>query len=252
MANATTLQQMPIGLISVAISVAALPRLSSYFAARDETAYRQTLGRGLRLVWLLVAPAAVMLWLLAEPVTALLFQRGAFTAADTAQVVAALNIYLIGMVFAAVDFPLNFAFYARNNTLLPALVGVASVVVYTVVAVSLVAPLGYLGLVWADTAKQAAHLGIMLLLLWRVVGRLGMQTISGFAQVGMAAALMGVAAWGGIWAAGQLPLDGQPAALAVILAGGVMGMVVYVLLLLRADLPEARLLVEGIRRRLGR
>jgi putative peptidoglycan lipid II flippase len=193
-----------------------------------------------------------MLWLLAEPVTALLFQRGAFTAADTAQVVAALNIYLIGMVFAAVDFPLNFAFYARNNTLLPALVGVASVVVYTVVALSLVAPLGYLGLVWADTAKQAAHLAIMLLLLWRVVGRLGMQTIGGFAQVAVAAALMGVAAWGGIWAARQLPLDGPPAALAAILAGGVMGMTVYVLLLLRADLPEARLLVEGIRRRLGR
>ena len=46
--------------------------------------------------------------------------------------VAALNIYLIGMVFAALDYPLNFAFYARNNTLLPALVGVASVAVYTV------------------------------------------------------------------------------------------------------------------------
>ena len=134
-------------------------------------------------MWLLVAPAAVVLWLLGEPITQLMFQRGAFTAADTAQVVQALNIYVIGMLFAAVDFPLNFAFYARNNTLLPALVGVVSVGVYIAVALILVQPLGYLGLVWADTAKQAAHLIIMVLLLWRVVGRLGAHTLQGFGQV---------------------------------------------------------------------
>ena len=124
MANATTLQQMPLGLISVAISLAALPRLSQYYALGDESSYRRTLGRGLRMVLLLIVPAAVGLWLLGTPVTRLLFQRGDFTAVDTAQVVHALDIYLIGMLFAAIDFPLNYAFYARNNTLLPALVGV--------------------------------------------------------------------------------------------------------------------------------
>lgn len=93
---------------------------------------------------------------------------------------ATLNIYLLGMVLAAVDYPLNFAFYPRNNTLLPALVGVASVVVYTVVALTLVTPLGYLGLVWADTAKQGAHVVIMVLLLWRTLGRLNANTIRGY------------------------------------------------------------------------
>ena len=196
MANATTLQQMPLGLISVAISLAALPRLSQFYAAGDETAYRQTLGRGLRMLWLLIAPAAVILWLLGEPITRILFQRGAFTAEDTAAVVQALNIYLLGMIFAAVDFPLNFAFYARHNTLLPALVGVVSVGVYTIVALALVEPLGYLGLVWADTAKQLAHMVIMVLLLWRVVGPLGAGTVRGFALVALAAAVMAAAVWG--------------------------------------------------------
>ena len=124
-----------------------------------------------------------------------MFQRGAFTAADTAQVVQALNIYVVGMLFAAVDFPLNFAFYARNNTLLPALVGVVSVGVYVVAALTLVQPLGYLGLVWADTAKQAAHLIIMVLLLWRVVGRLGAHTVQGFGQVAFATGHDGAGHW---------------------------------------------------------
>lgn len=196
MANATTLQQMPLGLISVALSLAALPRLSQLYAAGDEEGYKATLGRGLRLLWLLIAPSAVILWLLGEPITRLLFQRGAFTAQDTVQVVAALNIYVLGMVFAALDYPLNFAFYARNNTLLPALVGVASVTVYTVVALALVQPFGYLGLVWADTAKQASHLLLMAFLLRRRVGRLGEDTPRGFGVVGVAALLLGAVVWG--------------------------------------------------------
>ena len=196
MANATTLQQLPLGLISVAISLAALPRLSQFYAAGDEAGYRQTLGRGLRMLSLLIAPAAALLWLLGEPITRVLFQRGAFTAADTAQVVAALNIYVIGMLFAALDYPLNFAFYARNNTLLPALVGVVSVGVYVAVALLLVGPLGFLGLVWADTAKQAAHLVLMVFLLWRRVGRLHAGTLRGVAEVTLAAALLALVTWG--------------------------------------------------------
>jgi putative peptidoglycan lipid II flippase len=250
MANATTLQQMPLGLISVAISLAALPRLSQFYAAGDETAYRQTLGRGLRMVWMLILPAGVLLWLLGAPVTQLLFERGAFTAADTAQVVAALNIYLLGMIFAAVDFPLNFAFYARFNTWLPALVGVISVGIYVVAALALVAPLGYLGLVWADTAKQAGHAAIMVLLLWRVVGRLRANTLAGFAVIaaaggGMAAATYGAAAL----LTGRLP-DGAFGALALVTLAGGAGIIAYAAILMAFRLSEARALAGVVRARL--
>ncbi|MFN8466831.1 MAG: murein biosynthesis integral membrane protein MurJ [Caldilineaceae bacterium] len=227
MANATTLQQMPLGLISVAISLAALPRLSQYFAAGNEDGYRTTLARGLRMLWLLIAPSAALLWLLGTPITRVLFQHGAFTAQDTVQVVAALNIYLIGMVFAALDYPLNFAFYARNNTLLPALVGVASVAVYTVVALTLVQPLGYLGLVWADTAKQASHLAIMAFLLWRRVGRLGAGTLRGLFEVAVATGLLAVVAWGVAQIAGRVLPSTLPGSLLLIAAAAGAGLVVY-------------------------
>ena len=196
MSNATTLQQMPLGLISVAISLAALPRLSQYYATGDEAAYRRTLGHGLRMVLLLVTPAAVLLWLLGEPLARVLFERHRFTPLDTLQVVHALNIYVLGMLFAAVDFPLNFAFYARNNTWLPALVGVLSVAIYIVFAFALVEPLGYLGLVWADSAKQASHALVMLGLLGWHVGRLHVRLREGVGLIAAAALAMAAATWG--------------------------------------------------------
>lgn len=251
MANATTLQQMPLGLISVAISLAALPRLSQFYAAGDEHAYRQTLARGLRMVWMLILPAGVLLWLLGAQVTQLLFERGAFTAADTTQVVSALNIYLLGMLFAAVDFPLNFAFYARFNTWLPALIGVVSVGVYVVAALALVQPLGYLGLVWADTAKQAGHAAIMVFLLWRVVGRLRAGTLAGFAVIALAGGVMAVVTYGATALLGARPPAGVFGALLSIVVAGGMGIVVYAAALMAFRLSEAQTLANAIRARLA-
>ncbi len=241
MANATTLQQMPLGLISVAISLAALPRLSQFHAAGEPDAYRRTLERGLQMVLLLILPAAVGLWLLGEPVVRLLFERGSFTAADTAQVAAALNIYLLGMLFAAVDFPLNFAFYARNNTLLPALVGVLSVGVYIVVAFALLDSLGYLGLVWADTAKQAGHALVMLVLLAQRVGRVRLNAGNGLFRMLAAAGLMAAAvALSARWLAAPLAQSGWQLALPVALVGGA-GLAVYVAALYLLGDEEVRL-----------
>ena len=240
MRSATTLQQLPLGLISVAISLAALPRLSQHFAAQDETAYRRTLSRGLRMVVLLIAPALVGLWLLGEPTIRLLFQRGAFTAADTLEVTRAVRVYLLGALFAAVDFPLNYAFYARNNTLLPSLVGVLSVGVYAAAAFALLPTLGYLGLVWADTAKQAGHALVMIgLLLW-VVGRLEAGMGTALLKVAGAAGLMAGTVWAvaGWLAAGWLVNPGRLNDFLLLGIAGGSGVVVYAAALTLLRLPE--------------
>src|SRR5690606_24796113 len=79
---ATTLIQFPQGLVATAISIAILPTLSRQAALiTDEgrTAFRDTLGLGLRLASTLILPATVGLFVLATPIVALLFQHGAFT-----------------------------------------------------------------------------------------------------------------------------------------------------------------------------
>ncbi|MGD8790964.1 MAG: murein biosynthesis integral membrane protein MurJ [Anaerolineae bacterium] len=172
MANATTLIQLPHGMVAVAISLAVLPTLSRLSARNDLAGFRDTLGLGLRLVLVLIVPATLGLLVLGQPIIALLFQHGEFTALDTFSTARALRLYLLGLVFAAIDWPLNYAFYARQDTLTPNLVGVLSVGVYLVVALSLVGPLGMLGLVLADSAKHFSHALTMLWLTHRRSGGL--------------------------------------------------------------------------------
>jgi putative peptidoglycan lipid II flippase len=239
MRTATTLQQLPLGLISVAISLAALPRLSQHFAAGREDEYRQTLSNGLRMVVILIVPAVIGLWLLAEPTVRLIFEHGRFTAADTVEVSAALRIYLVGALFAAIDFPLNYAFYARNNTLLPALVGVLSVAVYTIIAWLLVGTMGYLGLVWADTAKQAAHALVMVFFLLWIVGRLHGETGRAVGSVLLGAVVMAATI---IWLSSLWPAHlfqgGALAELLFLTSVGGCGLLSYVLILSLLKMPE--------------
>jgi putative peptidoglycan lipid II flippase len=172
MQNATVLIQFPLGLVATAISFAILPNLSSARLAGD---FESTLAFGLKLVLLLVLPAAAGLALLSMPVVGLLFEHGAFTPADTAATARALELYAIGLPFAAVDQPLVFAFYARKNTLVPNLVAGVAVAVYIVVALALIGPLGYLGLVLANSAQLISHALVMLYLTQTRLGDLKRQ-----------------------------------------------------------------------------
>jgi putative peptidoglycan lipid II flippase len=182
---ATTLYQFPLGLVVTAVSVATLPTLSrlatSYRDAIDRQAadsaqrlneYKETLAGGLRLVITLILPAAAGLFALAIPIIALLLEHGQFTADDTVITARVLRIYIVGLVFAAVDQMLVMASYARKDTWRPALAGVVSIVIYTITALALIRPLGLLSLMVADAVKHGVHTMIMLWLLRRHVGGL--------------------------------------------------------------------------------
>ena len=189
MDRATTLIQLPHGLVAVAISLAVLPTLSRQSAAGDRDGFRRTLGLGLRLVLVLIIPATLGLLVMAEPITSLIFEHGRFTANDTFWTAWALRCYLAGLIFAAIDWPLNYAFYARQDTLTPALVGILSVGVYLVVALALIKPLGMLGLVLADSAKHFSHAITMLILTWRRIGNMSDQRLGKTAGKALLASL---------------------------------------------------------------
>jgi putative peptidoglycan lipid II flippase len=171
---ATTLIQFPQGLVATAISVAVLPTLAAQAALiKDEglRAYRDTLGLGLRLATTLIIPAALGLFVLATPITQLLFEGGEFLASDTAITVHALRLYLIGLPFAAIDLLLVYAFYARKDTLTPALIGVFSHIVYIVTVLILFDRFSLFSLMIADSVKHIVHAAISgVLLRWRLNG----------------------------------------------------------------------------------
>ena len=274
MSFATTLREFPLGLVSLAVSTAILPALAAQATldhqrkqpSRPKLARRMpvagaggdfcaTLASGLRLVLVLTLPAAVGLLVLARPLVALLFQHGVFGATDTIQTALALRYYLIGMVFAAIDLPLVFAFYARKDTLRPALVGILGVVLYLLVALPTYRTLGMIGLILANDAQLAGHAAVMIWLFQRQVGTLrGYGVGQTLLKSVAASAVMGLVVYGialgvrGIWPAG-----GRTSWALTVVVGGGIGLGVYLGLcaLLRVrELELARTLLFKISARL--
>lgn len=194
---ATTLIQFPQGLVATAISIAILPTLSRQAALTGPasmTAFRDTLGLGLRLATTLILPAAVGLFVLATPIVDLLFEHGAFTPTDTVITVLALRLYLIGLPFAALDLLLVYAFYARQDTLTPALIGLLSLTVYMVAAIALFPVFSLFSLMIADSLKHIVHALVSGYLLARRMNGLGQQRLAiTFGKAGLAALVMGLA-----------------------------------------------------------
>lgn len=245
MQTSTTLYQLPIGLVVVALSTAILPTLSQQ-ANRPLADFKQTLSGGLRLVIALVFPAAAGLFALAPAIIALLFQRGEFTADATLLTAQILRIDLIGLPFAAIDLMLIYASYARKDTLRPALVGVASVIFYMVAASVLTGQFGLPGLMAANAGKIIVHTVLMLILLQRNLDGLRGFGVSGvFMRALFAAVVMGFISWL-LWfyLDGLFVGDNFFAKLVPVLIPGGVGLFSYLLMANLLGIEEARHLTE--------
>jgi len=183
-------------------------------------------------VLVLTIPAAVGLLVLAHPVVALLFQHGDFEARDTVQTALALRYYLIGLTFAAIDQPLVFAFYARQDTLRPALVGALSVGFYVLVALPTVRTLGMIGLILANGAQLAGHALVMIYLFQRRVGTLrGYGIGQAILKSVLASALMGGLVFASLRGIERvLPNEGLIRWAITVLGGGIVGLGSYLTL----------------------
>ena len=270
MQYATRLIQLPIGLVSAAISLAILPTLSQYGSTEPSeqdpvsnlqrpisnlqspiSNFQHTLALGLKMVLVAIIPAAIGLFVLAAPIVALLYQHGNFDTYDTVQTTLALRYYLLGLTFAAIDLPLVFAFYARKDTLTPALVGVLGVVVYLILALSLIRPLGMIGLILANSAQLTIHALTMLALLQRRMGGLGGHGITALALKTLFASLV----MGGIT---YLALSGLQRVLdantllgkfVIVSGAGGLGLATYLGMMVLLRVEEARLVGEMIWRK---
>jgi putative peptidoglycan lipid II flippase len=245
MEYAAQIIQFPLGLVAAAVSLATLPTLSRQAAAREAGPFRATLAQGLRLVLVLVIPATMGLFVLAIPLVALVFEHGDFTAADTLAVAEALRYHLLGLVFAAVDQLLIFAFYARKDTLTPALVGVGTTVLYAATTI-LLSWLGVLTLpllILINSLKWAAHAFSMLVLTRRRLGSLGDPGIWKLAlKATFASLVMAAGVWSLTSVLASVAPPGAVGELLIVGGAGGAGAALYVLLAVALRVEEIHLL----------
>ncbi len=253
MAFATTLVQLPIGLVGAAASLAILPSLSRLATAGDDDEFVATLLRGVKAVLLLIVPLGIALVALREPIVTVLFQRLAFDAEATRRTALALLAYAPQLPFVVVDQLLIVAFYARKRTITPVLVGVAGAGVYLAVALATVAPLGMAGLALANAVQNSAHAIVLYVLLARVhpaMRRAGLAAfLARIASSGLACAA--TLALGTTLLAAPLHSGALLPQLLAVSVVALLGMGVYALALFAIRAPE-RAELTGIFSRLVR
>ncbi len=253
----TTLIQFPHGLVATAISIAVLPTLSRQAASKEDTAlsdYKNTLGFGLRLATVLIVPATIGLLVLATPVVGLIFEHGKFTPADTLVTVDVVRLYLIGLPFATIDLLLVFAFYARQDTLTPALIGLVTLIAYMITALVLVPSVGFLSLMIADSVKHILHSSISAWVLWRRIGNMNGQRLLGTGlRAVLAAAIMGACTYAAmVFLQSQFTASNLITEIIHVGGSGLVGMVVFAAVGYALRLQELQWFFGFLRRKLAR
>ena len=121
------LMQLPLGVFGVAVATVTLPVLSGVATEGITDKFRSVLGAGNRLVLFLTLPSAAGLWVLAEPIISLLYERGKFSHYETLATAAALRWYAVGLVFYACIKVIQPAFTAINRRFIPMYVALGSI-----------------------------------------------------------------------------------------------------------------------------
>nr|MBA2623697.1 murein biosynthesis integral membrane protein MurJ [Chthoniobacterales bacterium] len=195
------LMQLPLGIFGVAVATVTLPLVSRSAAAGNMPEFRGALAHALRLVMLLTIPSAIGLIILAEPIIALIYEHGRFTAVATQQTAAALRFYALGLVGYSAVKVLAPAFYALDRRNLPMIVSLFSIALNFGLNwfLSFRLGLGHKGLALSTSLIAVINFVLLYVMMRRYAGRL--ETRALFVTLGkllLAGVCLGAVCWAGL------------------------------------------------------
>ena len=193
---------LPQGVFSVAVATVLFPSLARLAARNDLNGFRRTSSLGLRQISFLLVPASVVTAVLAEPLTRLIYQRGAFTAPQTSAVASCLAALCLGLTFNGTMLMLNRSFFSLQDNWVPTTVALGNLFLNAVLDIAF-APLGIWGITLATSFVNIAGTAALLVVMRRRLDHIEFGSIaSSFIRVLVAAAVAGAIAYG-VWK----PLD---------------------------------------------
>ena len=251
--KAFRLYMLPQGMFSVAISTVLFPQLARLAARRDIAGLQATVGTGLRLILLMLLPAAAAMLVLSVPITRLIYEGGQFGEADTELVATAVLCFSFSLVFSGINLLLTRSFFSLQLPWYVTWLSLGNLVVKTIASIALLR-YGIGGIVIGTAVADAAMAAGQYLLLRRELG--------GRLELGQMRSAMVTLGLGTVWFA--LVAVGVHMGLDLLLGRSILGQLIsvglaltlaslaYGLVVLRLGLPEARDLERRIRGRLAR
>ncbi len=164
---ADRVNQLPLGVVGAAVGVALLPLLARQLKAGDTVQARDSQNRAIEFAMLLTVPAAAALLVIAAPVITVLFQRGAFDAADAAATAQALGAFALGLPAYVLIKALAPGFFAREDTATPVKIAAAALILNVGVALALMPVLAHVGIALATAISSWFNAVLLAVLLYR-------------------------------------------------------------------------------------
>ncbi len=252
---ATRVMELPIGIFTAAVATVVFPLIARHAAEGRWERLGEDYHKGLRLVLVLNVPAAVGLAVLSEPITRLLFQRGAFGAGDTALMTPVLAVYALGLPLLSYVTVALRGFYAVRDTATPVRAAAWSFVVNLGLSLLLMRWFSTVGLAAAGTIAVAVQAWYLQTRLQRRLPALGFgPLLSNLGKIGLAGALMGAAVWAGWRFLGGLTINERTADLLAVAGLVPLGAAFYAGLLWVLKIEgraELELILQKIRGRAG-
>lgn len=164
---ADRVNQLPLGVVGIAIGTALLPTLSRQLKSGEAEAARTSQNRAMELGLALTLPAAVALMVIAAPIIRVLFERGSFGPAQTAATADALVAFALGLPAYVLVKVLVPGFFAREDTATPVRVAGFAMALNVALNLALSGPLGHVGMALATAIAAWANVAVLAVLLAR-------------------------------------------------------------------------------------
>jgi putative peptidoglycan lipid II flippase len=158
---ADRLNQLPIGVIGVAVGTVLLPTMTSALNAGDSAKALRDQNRAMESALFLTLPAAAALMVIPLPLISALFERGAFDAFASMQTAAALTAYAAGLPAYVLIKVLVPAFFARKDTKTPVKIGLVALGLNVVLNIILMGPFKHVGLAMATAIAAWVNVGLL-------------------------------------------------------------------------------------------
>jgi len=170
---ADRVNEFPLGLFAVAVATAILPTLSDHAADKKHVEFKNTLNYGLRIALTESIPAMIGIWLLAEPIIRVLFQRGQFQTESTIGTAGALRYLALGIPFITGVRNIVPAYYAMKDAKTPVLVATIALIVNAICSFTLMKYMLHRGLALSIAISAAVNFFILIYLFRRRHGLMG-------------------------------------------------------------------------------
>jgi putative peptidoglycan lipid II flippase len=251
--KAFRIYQLPQGLFSIAIATVIFPTMSRLATRGDINGLRRTMANGTRQVLLTLIPSAVIMMVLATPITRLVYERGEFGASATHLVAQGMFWWALSLPAQGASLLFSRTFFSIQRPWVTTALAFANMAVNALISLALYKPFGLAGVVIGSVAGTLVMAVSQAILLRKPLGGIeGARTLMIACRIAVASVLLGAVSYGVWYLLDKLFGRSLPAQVISVGGGISAGIFIYARAVLRMRVTEAhqiRRLVGGRRGR---